>query len=42
MVAPASEQLAERFNIHSTVQLAMITSVFVLAYGASVFPAVCT
>ena len=33
MIAPASGQLAERFNIHSTVLLAVITSVFVLAYG---------
>ena len=34
MIAPASRQLAERFDIHSTVLLAMTTSVFVLAYGA--------
>lgn len=33
MIAPASGQLAEHFDIHSTVLLAMITSVFVLAYG---------
>ncbi|KAI0292739.1 major facilitator superfamily domain-containing protein [Russula brevipes] len=33
MIAPASEQFVERFNIHSTVLLAMITSVFVLAYA---------
>jgi hypothetical protein len=34
MIAPASRQLAERFDIHSTVLLAMTTSIFVLAYGA--------
>jgi hypothetical protein len=34
MIAPASRQLAERFDIHSTVLLAMTTSAFVLAYGA--------
>jgi len=34
MIAPASEQLAEQFEIHSTVLLAMTTSVFILAYGA--------
>ncbi|KAI0266420.1 MFS polyamine transporter [Gloeopeniophorella convolvens] len=33
MIAPASEKLAERFNIHSTVLIAMTTSVFVLAYA---------
>ncbi|KAI0002444.1 MFS polyamine transporter [Russula compacta] len=33
MIAPASGQLAEHFDIHSTVLLAMITSVFVLAYA---------
>ena len=33
MIAPASRQLAERFDIHSTVLLAMTTSAFVLAYG---------
>ena len=33
MIAPASEQLAEQFDIHSTVLLAMTTSVFVLGYG---------
>ncbi|KAI0254463.1 MFS polyamine transporter [Lactifluus subvellereus] len=33
MIAPASEQLAEHFNIHSTILLAMTTSVFVLAYA---------
>ncbi len=34
-IAPASRQLAERFDIHSTVTLAMTTSVFVLAYGGN-------
>ena len=34
MIAPASGQLAERFEIHSTVLLAMTTSIFILAYGA--------
>jgi hypothetical protein len=34
MIAPASRQLAEQFEIHSTVLLAMITSAFVLGYGA--------
>jgi hypothetical protein len=33
MISPASSQLAERFDIHSSVLIAMITSVFVLAYG---------
>ncbi|KAN0121131.1 MFS general substrate transporter [Russula decolorans] len=33
MIAPASRQLAERFDIHSTVILAMTTSVFVLGYA---------
>lgn len=35
IIAPASKQLVERFDIHSPVLLAMITSIFVLAYGAS-------
>jgi hypothetical protein len=34
MIAPASGQLAERFDIHSTVLLAMTTSIFILGYGA--------
>ena len=34
MIAPASGQLAERFDIHSTALLAMTTSVFILGYGA--------
>ena len=39
MIAPASQQLAERFDIHNTVVLSMVISVFVLAYGVSViFP----
>jgi hypothetical protein len=33
MIAPASNQLAERFDIHNTVLLAMTISIFVLAYG---------
>ncbi|KAI0285974.1 MFS polyamine transporter [Russula aff. rugulosa BPL654] len=33
MISPASSQLAERFDIHSSVLIAMITSVFVLAYA---------
>ncbi|KAF8498755.1 MFS polyamine transporter [Russula emetica] len=33
MVAPASSQLAERFDIHSSVLIAMTISVFVLAYA---------
>src|SRR6266576_986589 len=35
MIAPASRQLAERFDIHSSVLLAMTVSVFVLAYGGN-------
>ena len=35
MIAPASGQLAERFDIHSTVLLAMTSSVFVLGYGGN-------
>ena len=33
MIAPASGQLAERFDIHSSTVLAMISSIFVLGYG---------
>jgi MFS family permease len=33
MIAPASEQLAEHFDIRNSALLAMTTSVFVLAYG---------
>ena len=33
MIAPASQQLAERFDIHNTVLLSMTISIFVLAYG---------
>jgi len=33
MIAPASQQLAERFDIHNTVLLSMTVSIFVLAYG---------
>jgi MFS family permease len=35
MIAPASGQLAEHFDIHSTVLLAMTTSIFVLSYGGN-------
>jgi hypothetical protein len=38
MIAPASSQLAERFDIHSSVLIAMTTSVFVLAYGGNFHP----
>ncbi|KAI0300487.1 MFS general substrate transporter [Multifurca ochricompacta] len=33
MIAPASEQLAKRFDIHSTVLLATTTSIFILGYA---------
>lgn len=33
MIAPASQQLAERFDIHNNVLLSMTISIFVLAYG---------
>ena len=33
MIAPASNQLAEQFDIHSSVLIAMTVSVFILAYG---------
>jgi hypothetical protein len=32
-ITPASQQLAERFDFHNTVLLAVTTSVFVLANG---------
>jgi hypothetical protein len=35
MIAPASSQLAEQFDIHSSVLIAMNVSVFVLAYGGN-------
>ena len=35
MIAPASGQLAERFDIHSSTTLAMISSIFVLGYGGN-------
>jgi hypothetical protein len=35
MIAPASGQLAERFDIHSPTILALISSVFVLGYGGN-------
>jgi hypothetical protein len=34
MVAPASETIAQQFEITSTVLIAMTISIFVLAYGA--------
>ncbi|KAJ7105084.1 MFS polyamine transporter [Mycena crocata] len=33
MIAPASSQVAERFGIHDDVTIALITSIFVLAYA---------
>lgn len=38
MVAPATDQIAEQFGIHSTVIIAMTTSVFVVGYGK--FPSI--
>ncbi len=35
MIAPASRQVEERFDIHSTVLLTMTISVFVLGYGGN-------
>jgi hypothetical protein len=35
MIAPASLQVAKEFGVHSTVTIALMTSIFVLAYGAS-------
>ena len=35
MVAPAADQLAAQFGIHSTVVIGFTTSIFVLAYGES-------
>ncbi|TFK33169.1 major facilitator superfamily domain-containing protein [Crucibulum laeve] len=35
MIAPANDQLSREFNIHNSVMLAMITSVFVLGFGKS-------
>ena len=37
MVAPATNQLAAQFGIHSSVIIAFTTSIFVLAYGESTF-----
>jgi MFS family permease len=37
MVAPAANQLAAEFGIHSSVIIAFTTSIFVLAYGESIF-----
>lgn len=33
MIAPASDQLAEEFGITSETVIALVTSIFVLAYG---------
>jgi hypothetical protein len=33
MIAPASAQVAERFGITNDVTIALVTSIFVLAYG---------
>ena len=38
MVAPGLSQLAERFDIHSSVLLSMTVSVFILAYGRNFHP----
>ena len=35
MVAPATNQVAAQFGIHSSVIIAFTTSIFVLAYGES-------
>ena len=35
MIAPASSKVAEEFGITSAVMIAMTTSIFILAYGAS-------
>ncbi|KAK7022187.1 MFS polyamine transporter [Favolaschia claudopus] len=37
MVAPASAQVAEGFGIHSDVIVGLVTSIFVLAFGAFVY-----
>jgi len=37
MVAPATDQLAAEFGVHSSVIIAFTTSIFVLAYGESTF-----
>lgn len=37
MIAPATNQLAAQFNIHSSAIIALTTSIFVLAYGESSF-----
>jgi len=37
MVAPATEQLAAEFGVHSSVVIAFTTTVFVLAFGESTF-----
>lgn len=33
MIAPASDQLAREFSITNSAVIALVTSVFVLAYG---------
>ncbi|KIJ09337.1 hypothetical protein PAXINDRAFT_17571 [Paxillus involutus ATCC 200175] len=38
MIAPATDQLAAEFGIHSSVVIALSTSMFVLAFGTSNFP----
>ena len=35
MLAPVSEQIAQEFGIDSTAIIAMVTSIFLLAYGES-------
>ena len=36
MIAPATNQVAAQFGIHSSVVIAFTTSIFVLAYGESI------
>ena len=40
MIAPASDQLAQEFGITNETVIALVTSIFVLAYGMLIFPAV--
>lgn len=37
MIAPATNQVAAQFGIHSSAIIAFVTSIFVLAYGESSF-----
>ena len=37
MIAPATNQVAAQFGIHSTVLIALTTSIFVLAFGELTF-----